>query len=438
MSAMVDPPPAQAPRTNWAGNYRYTARRFLSPGSVAELQDLVRAASKLRVLGSRHSFNDLADTTGDLVTLAALPRKIDIDREARTVTVDGVTRYGDLCVELDRAGFALHNLASLPHVSVAGACSTSTHGSGDRNRSLSTAVSSLMLVTADGELQRFARGDDAFPAVAVALGGAGPIVELTLDVEPAYVIRQDVYESLPRETAVVNFDAVMSAADSVSLFTEWRSAVFEQVWLKRRVTGLKGMSHVSDSFFGAHRALEPRHPIRGQSPSACTPQLGIPGPWHERLPHFRFEATPSAGNELQSEYQVPRERAADALLALDALREQIAPLVQISEVRSIAQDDLWLSPSCSRASVAIHFTWLPDWDRVQGVLPSIEHALEPFAPRPHWGKLFSIPAADIRARYPMMPAFADVLRRLDPGRKFRNAFLDRYVFGEGQTPEASA
>jgi xylitol oxidase len=241
-------------------------------------------------------------------------------------------------------------------------------------------------------------------------------------------VRQDVYGSLPFETAAANFHAVMAAADSVSLFTEWRSGVFEQVWLKRRIHEGE-IGDTPPSLFGARRATQPRHPIRGQPPSACTPQLGVPGPWHERLPHFRFEATPSAGDELQSEYQVPRERAVDALIALERLRDKIAPLVQISEVRTIAADDLWLSPSFGRPSVAIHFTWLPDWQRVRDVLPVIERALEPFEPRPHWGKLFSIPAADVRARYPRISAFGGVLTRLDPGGKFRNAFLDRYVFG---------
>ena len=424
---VLDPRPLPGGGTNWAGNYSYMARRLVSPRSVEELQDVVRATPKLRILGSRHSFNDLPDTTGDLVTLARLPRAVHLDRDARTVTVDGASRYGDLCIELDRAGLALHNLASLPHVSVAGACSTSTHGSGDRCASLATAVSSIVVITADGELRRFQRGDEEFPAVAVALGGVGVIVELTLDVEPAYVMRQDVYESLPFDTVAGNFDAVTSAAHSVSLFTEWRSGLFEQVWLKRRVTET---SDATESFFGAVRATDSRHPIRGQPPSACTPQLGIPGPWHERLPHFRFGATPSAGDELQSEYQVPRERAIDALAALDALRDEIAPLVQISEVRTIAADDLWLSPSFGRPSVAIHFTWLPDWGRVRVALPRIERALEPFEARPHWGKLFSIPGPDLRARYPMMSAFADVLRRVDPRGKFRNAFLERYVFAQ--------
>jgi alditol oxidase len=416
--------------TNWAGNYAYSAARLHEPETIEQLREIVRSVPRLRVLGSRHAFNDLADTTGDLVSLARLPRVLELDRAAATVTIDGAMRYGDLCPALDAAGYALPNLASLPHISVAGACATSTHGSGDRVGSLATAVSGMEVLSADGELRSVShdRDGDEFDGMVVSLGALGVVTRLTLKLEPAFRMRQDVYERLPMQTGLAHFDEITSSAYSVSLFTAWRAPEFDQVWLKRRVTAGDRFDP-APTFFGATRATRQRHPIDGMPPGACTPQLGVPGPWHERLPHFRMDATPSAGNELQSEYQVPRRLAVDALRALEPLRDRIAPLVQVSEIRTIAADELWLSPSFGRDSVAIHFTWLPDWVAVARLLPVIEKALAPFEPRPHWGKLFTIPPEKLQPRYPSLADFGALVARHDSEGKFRNAFVDRYVFG---------
>jgi xylitol oxidase len=418
---------------NWAGNYEYTAGRLHQPESIEEVQHLVRTVPKLRVLGSRHSFNDLADTTGEHLSLARMPRVFELDPRARTVTIDGAVTYGELAGPLDAAGVALHNLASLPHISVAGACATSTHGSGDRNGSLATAVSAMEVVTADGEIHAFSRASapDEFDGAVVSLGGLGVVTKLTLQLEPTFQVGQYVYTDLPLAQVVDHFDEITSSAYSVSLLTRWRGLAIDQVWLKHRVTDGAPFEPRGD-FFGATLATEPRHPIPGMSPAACTEQLGAPGPWHERLPHFRMDHTPSSGDELQSEYQVPRRQAVDALLAIDGLRDQISPLLWISEVRTIAADELWMSPSFGRESVAIHFTWKPDWDAVRGLLPRIEDSLAPFEPRPHWGKLFTIPPDQLLSRYPRAPEFAALLRRHDPLGKFRNGFLDRYLFGPAQ------
>ncbi len=416
--------------TNWAGNHVYRARMIHEPESIEQVQEIVRTAPSLRVLGTRHSFNDIADTTGDLLSLRRMPRVFDLDRGAGTVTVDGGVRYGELCGPLDAAGFALHSLASLPHISVAGACATATHGSGDRIGNLATAVTALEVVTADGEKTVFARDRDAeaFNGAVVALGGLGVVTSLTLELQPTFRMRQDVYEDLPLERAVEHFDEVTASADSVSLFTEWREPLFEQVWLKSRVAERDGFAPRPGPF-GASPATVPRHPIRRMSADACTEQLGVAGPWHERMPHFRMEHTPSAGDELQSEYLVPRQHAPDALLALSAIRDRFAALVQVTEVRTIAADALWMSTAFGRASVSIHFTWLPDWDGVRAVLPVIEGALAPFEPRPHWGKLFTMSPEAVRASYEKLPQFVGLLERYDTGGKFRNVFMDRYIFG---------
>ncbi len=416
--------------TNWAGNHEYTASRLHGPQSIEEIQQIVRDARSLRVLGSRHSFNDIADTPGDLLSLSRMPRTVEIEPAAERVTVDGGIRYGELCQSLEAAGFALHNLASLPHISVAGACATGTHGSGDRSGNLATAVSAMEVVTADGEIARFDRDRDPaeLDGAVVSLGGLGVVTALTLDVEPTYRMRQDVYRDLPLAALERRFDELTSSADSVSFFTTWRGPTVDQVWLKRRVTDGQAFEPPAE-LFGATRATVPLHPIRSMSPDACTEQLGVPGPWHDRIPHFRMDHTPSSGDELQSEYIVGREHGIAAILAIDAVRDRIAPLVQASEVRTIAADRLWMSPSYDRASVALHFTWLPDWASVRDVLPVVEAALAPFDARPHWGKLFTMRPDEVRSRYVKLPDFVGLLGRLDPNGTFRNGFLDRFFFG---------
>jgi alditol oxidase len=418
---------------NWAGNHVYNAMRLHQPESVEQLQDIVSSAGSLRVLGSGHSFNDIADTTGDLLSLRRMPRVFDLDPAAETVRVDGGVRYGELCEPLHAAGFALNNLASLPHISVAGACATATHGSGDQIGNLASAVSALEVVTGNGEMTSLARDRDTnvFNGAVVSLGGLGVVTSLTLDLQPTFQMRQDVYEQLPLGRVVDSFDEITSSADSVSLFTDWRGPVVEQVWLKRRVTDGDSFEPAPE-FLGATLATVAIHPIRRLSAAACTEQLGVAGPWHERLPHFRMDHTPSSGDELQSEYLVPREHAVDAVVAIDAVRDRFAPLLQISEVRTVAADALWMSMAFGRDSVAFHFTWHPDWEAVRQVLPVIEGALASFKPRPHWGKLFTMSPDAVRSSYERLPRFAALLERHDPTGKFRNAFLGRNIFEGGR------
>lgn len=413
---------------NWAGNLTYSAARVHSPATVAQVQELVRGSGKLRALGSRHSFNTIADTTEDLVSLAQLNRVVALDREARTVTVEGGITYGQLGLALQAEGFALHNMASLPHISVAGACATATHGSGDGNGNLATAVCALEFVAADGELVRLSRerDGDVFGGAAVSLGGLGLITQLTLDIQPSFVMQQEVYENLPTAQLDADFEAVVSSAYSVSLFTDWHSERIGQVWIKRHLPEGAALD-VAPSFFGAAPATAARHPIAGLPADPCTVQLGVAGPWHERLPHFRIDQTPSIGAELQSEYFVPRAQAVAALRELRALHEQIAPLLMVSEVRTVAADTLWLSPCYNEAQVGLHFTFKRDEPAVRRLLPQIEQRLAPLGARPHWGKLFTMEPAHVRSLYQRLPDFQALLRRYDPQGKFRNAFLETYV-----------
>jgi alditol oxidase len=416
--------------SNWAGNYTYRAAQIHQPETVEQIQELVSGSSKLRALGTRHSFNDIADSSGDMISLKQFNKVVSLDREHRTVTVEAGVRYGELCQWLDGEGFALHNLASLPHISVAGACATATHGSGDQQGNLATAVSALEMVTANGELIVLSQEKDGeqFQGVVVNLGALGVVTKLTLNVSPSFQMQQDVYENLPLAQVKDHFDELSSIAYSVSLFTDWRQATFTQVWVKRHVPD--GISIKAEpQLFGATLATSHLHPIAALSAENCTEQMGICGPWYERLPHFRLNFTPSSGEELQSEYILPRQHTYAALRAIDQLREHIAPLLQISEVRTIAADNLWMSPCYKQACVAIHFTWKADWDGVRNVLPMIEDQLEPFNARPHWGKLFTMAPARLQFLYEKLPEFQELIHEYDPQGKFRNAFLDKYIFG---------
>ncbi|CAN5700708.1 FAD-binding protein [soil metagenome] len=411
---------------NWAGNYEFRAARVHRPSSVEETQEIVAGVGKARALGTRHSFNAIADSSEDLISTERLDRIVSIDRDRRTVTVEGGLPYGRLCQTLDAEGFAIPNLASLPHISVAGAVATATHGSGERNGNLSTAVSALEIVTADGGFVRLSRevDGDRFAGAVVGLGGLGVVVGVTLDLEPAFTMRQWVYEGLSFELAVEHLDEIEASGYSVSLFTGWSGPDIDQVWVKRR----EEAGDPPATLFGARLAPDHRHPIPGVSAENCSPQMGVSGPWYARLPHFRMEFTPSNGEELQAEYIVAREHAGAALREIDGLRERIAPYLHTSEIRTVAADDLWMSPSYRRDSLCIHFTWKPEWETVRALLPVIEERLAPFDARPHWGKLFTMPGSRIAGLYPRMDDFRDLLRIYDPEGKFRNAYLDETVF----------
>ncbi|MGW5160394.1 FAD-binding protein [Nonomuraea wenchangensis] len=399
--------------SNWAGNTAFRASDVHHPSSLDELRRLVAGSARVRALGSGHSFNDVADTTGDLVVLDRMPDAVEIDSAAARVRVPARMTYARLARQLDAHGLALANLASLPHISVAGSVATGTHGSGDAIPSLAAAVSSLDLVTADGSTLTLARGDADFPGAVVALGALGVVTSLTLDVVPSFEVRQYVREGLPVE-ALAHFDDIMAAGYSVSLFTDWRET---RVWLKR--TGEP--SELPADWYGTRPADGPRHPLPAMPADPCTTQLGVPGPWHERLPHFRADFEPSgAGDELQSELILPREHAVEALRALFAIGERIRPVLHISEVRTVAADDLWLSPFHGRDSVGVHFTWIKDPEGVRPVLELVEKTLAPFEPRPHWGKLFT--------RWPSCPErFRSLAARLDPEGKFANDFTRRLL-----------
>lgn len=416
--------------SNWARNVTLRAERVHHPTAVDDIRRIVRDAQpqgrQVHAAGTRHSFSTVADTSGDLVSMERMNRVLDIDHAERTVTVEAGIRYGDLCPVLEASGLALGNLPSLPHITVAGAVSTGTHGSGDLLPNLSAAVMALEMVDASGEIVRLTRDHDGerLAGAVVALGALGVVTSVTLAVEPTFEVAQDVFVDLPFDEVVEHLDEVMGTTDSVSPFTTWQSDTFHQVWCKRRIGE---SSDTPTQLLDAERATSTVHMVNGVSAAACTEQHGAAGPWHERLPHFRLDFTPSVGAELQTEYFVDRDDGPSALRAVRDVADLLAPLIQVTEIRSIAMDDLWLSPAFGRDSLALHFTWHPDQAAVMAVLPELESVLADFGPRPHWGKLTAMSPDDVRSAYSRFDDFAALVGEFDPTGTFRNSYLERLL-----------
>jgi xylitol oxidase len=413
---------------NWAGNLTYSTTNVFEPSTVEEVQEAIKQCNKVRALGTRHCFNRIADSEENLISTQNLNNVIDINIDSQTVTIDAGIRYGEFCKQIHEAGFAIHNLASLPHISVAGACATATHGSGVTNRNLASAVSALEFVTANGEVVTLTRDKDPdFHGAVVALGALGVVTKITLDLVPTFHVRQDVYLNLPIAQLESHFDEIMSSGYSVSLFTDWQTDTINQVWIKK-VVNHDEVKAAQPEFFGATLADRNVHPIIELSAENCTEQMGVAGPWYERLPHFKMNFTPSSGEELQAEFFVPRQQAVEAIKAVTTLRDEIKLVLMITEIRTIDADDLWMSPCYHQPSVAIHFTLKQDIEGVNALLPKIEEKLSPFNVKPHWGKLFTITPATLKSRYEKMKDFQRLMDRYDPEGKFRNEFLNTNVF----------
>jgi xylitol oxidase len=422
------PAPGDAVGTNWAGNVSYGGQKLYHPATADEVRQLVRAHDHLKALGGRHSFSAIADTRGAMIALDRFDAVADVDRRAGTVEVGAGVKYAQLCPRLQRQGFAVANLASLPHIAVVGACSTATHGSGTGN--LATQVAGLELVDGRGEVVRLSaeKDRDALRGAVVGLGALGVVTRVVLRVVPAFDVRQWVWENMPLGEYAGHFDEIMGAGYSVSAFTTWRDDRVSEVWVKRRADA--GDWKPGPGWFGASPAPRDRHPIVAMDPRACTAQMGVPGPAWERLPHFRPDFPPSSrGRERHSEYFVRREDAVPAIRALYGVGAQIAQALQISEIRTVAEDDLWMSTAHGRDTVALHFTWTDRDADVTAAMPVVEAALDRFRPRPHWGKMHARSPEQVAAGYERLADFRDLCRRYDPDGKFQNDYLRRYVFG---------
>lgn len=413
--------------SNWAGNLTYKSKTVFYPTSTEEIQQLVKSNETVKVLGTRHCFNDIADSTGVFISMRDMKKITDFNKEAQTLTVEAGITYGELSPWLNEQGFALHNLASLPHISIAGAIATATHGSGAKNGNLSTAIVALEMINGNGDIIHLSKSDEDFYAVVVGLGAFGIITKVTLQLQPAFMMRQFVYERLPLQSLRTHFEEIVGAGYSVSLFTDWNTDHISSVWIKSHADDKDNLK-IRDNFFGATPASENVNPVPGVTAENCTEQMGVPGHWFERLPHFKMGFTPSSGIELQAEYFVPFENAADAIFAIQQMGDITRSHLLISEIRTIAADKFWLSPCNGQTCVAIHFTLRQDTNAETQLLPIIEKTLAPFNARPHWGKLFTMPAAELAALYPKLNDFKKLVTKYDPQKKFGNAFLERNIY----------
>ena len=409
------------PERTWAGTHTFGAPRILNATSIEQVQEAVRTRTgRVRALGTRHSFHDIADTDGTLITVTGIDAAPVLDETARTVTVGGGIRYGDLALWLEERGWALHNMGSLPHISVAGATATSTHGSGNTLGTLSTAVRGLEFVDAAGELRTVREGDADFAGYVVHLGAIGVVTRVTLAVEPSYEVRQDVYAGLPWAELLGDLEGVTGSAYSVSVFTKWTDHAVGAVIRKTRLE-----AGAEPDLPASWRGATMIDALGVIETDAWTEVGGVPGRWLHRVPHFRLEGTPSVGEEIQTEYFVARSDGPDALRAVRGLGDRIDPHLIITELRTAAADDLWLSGAYDRETLAIHFTWLPHPDAVAALLPAIESALAPFDARPHWGKWHRFDARRIAAVHPRLGDSRALFERVDPDGVFSNAHLER-------------
>lgn len=414
---------------NWAGNVEFSTGNVHYPKTVADVQNVVKKCNKLKALGSRHSFNRIADSTYNLVSSKELNKVVSLDKASNTVTVEAGMKYGELAPYLHEHGYALHNLASLPHITVAGAIATATHGSGVKNGNLSTGVSAIEFVNAAGDLVTLSKKKDGeqFDGAVVGLGALGVVTKVTLDLLPTFNMKQVVYRNLPMSELKDNFDNLQSKGYSVSLFTNWKNKNINEVWIKSRVDE-GNVTPAELDLYGAKPATQNMHPVEDQSAESVTQQMGVPGPWYERMPHFKMGFKPSTGKELQNEYFVPIEHAYDAMMAIEKLSDKITPHLFISEIRTINADNLWMSPCYKQTCVTFHTTWKPETGAVMGLIPLIEKELAPFNARPHWAKLFTMPPSVLQSRYERLNDFKKLINQYDLKGKFKNEFLERNLY----------
>lgn len=415
------------PRQNWSGNIRFQAKNFYAPASIEELQEIVRTSIKVKVVGSAHCFNNIADSEETIISLSQLGKIVTFDHAAHTATVPAGITYAELVPLLHQQGVALKNMASIPQITVIGACMTATHGSGDGNGNLATHVTAIEMVKADGELVQLSREIDGerFNAMVVTLGGLGVVTRVTLDVVSAFSMRQTLYRGLPLDDMSNHFDEIMGSGYSVSLFTPWKNKIVDQIWVKELADEEPYSPRLS--VFGATAAKEKRDPMDGVPAERCTEQMGIRGPWYNRLPHFHIHNTWLDNDELQTEYFVPRANAVDALLAVEALNLHTNPAMKVCEVRTVKADSLWLSTSYGRDTVGLHFSWYHQLDEATKLMTLVEEALAPFDPRPHWGKLHTMPTEQVSDQYEHMAEFRTLRAEFDPEQKFVNPYMAQYL-----------
>ncbi len=411
---------------NWARNLEFSAGEFLEINSISQLQEVINNSDKVKVLGTGHSFSPIADTSGSLISIKKLDPEIHIDSKMQTVSVSAGTSYAQLARYLEANGWALENLASLGEITVAGAIMTGTHGSGSSNTVLSNAVVEIEMILASGEkLLLNQQNLEEFNGFIVSFGALAVFTRLKLKIVKSFSIKQIVYENITSKSVSEYFDEIFDNAYSVSYFNSWAKNSTGQIWMK--FLSDKDTSTLPKNAFGGNLAVANQHPVKVNDPSTCTEQMGAPGKWLYRLPHFKLDSSPASGDEVQTEYLVDRKYVKEYIEELSLIGDEIADKVYATEIRTIKADNLWLSGAYERPTVGFHFTWKKSAD-IETFLPKIEQILGQNGGRPHWGKLFSTNKNQLITRYPKFSNFQQLLKKYDPDGKFRNQFIDRYFY----------
>lgn len=409
---------------NWAGNLTFSAREFIEVNSISKLQQVVSSSQAVKVLATGHSFNAIGDTTETLISIKNLSNGIEIDSQNAQALISAGMAYADAARYLESNGWAFSNMASLGEVTIAGAISTGTHGSGSNNGVLSTSVVGLEIVLGSGELITIDQSNsEEFAGFVVSLGALGVFTKIKMRIIPSFSVKQFVYENIGIQVVAENFDTVFNSAYSVSYFSNWAKNSTGQIWMK--FLDDSSSDNLSDNWLGANQAKAKQHPVKINNPDPCTDQLGISGKWLYRLPHFKLDSSPASGDEVQTEYLVDRKYVNEYIQDLRAIGDEIAPRVYATEIRTIKSDELWLSGAYQRETVGFHFTWKKS-DTLVDFLPRIEEILGKHHGRPHWAKLFSVRSDELSARYPKYSDFEALLKKYDPKQKFRNKFIDQY------------
>jgi len=409
---------------NWAGNLTFSGKEYIEVDSISRLQSVVSKASGVKVLGTGHSFSDIADTTQTQISIKNLSNEIEIDSIKKVALVPAGMQYADVCRYLEKRGWALFNTASLGEITVAGAILTGTHGSGSYNPILSDCVEGIEMVLASGEIFNLLREDSKeFSGFVVSLGALGVFTKLKLKIVESFSIKQFIYENIGMQSIAENFEAIFDKAYSVSYFSNWEKNTTGQIWMK--FLDDNNLAELPSVWLGGNIANANQHPVKTNDPSPCTDQMGVSGKWLYRLPHFKLDCSPASGDEVQTEYLVNRTYVREYIAGLSNIGDEIAARVYATEIRTIKSDDLWLSGAHGRQTVGFHFTWKKS-DSLHKFLPKVEEILGEHDGRPHWGKLFSTPRENLMGRYPKYSHFEELLKKYDPDKKFRNSFINRY------------
>uniref|UniRef100_A0A915D0Y3 FAD-binding PCMH-type domain-containing protein n=1 Tax=Ditylenchus dipsaci TaxID=166011 RepID=A0A915D0Y3_9BILA len=426
-------PGCRAPLLNWGGNFNFSTQDIKYPTTTAGVQQLVKECKgKIRPVGTRHSFSEIANTNDTLICLVHMNLILSVDPSVPSVTVQAGITYTDLIPFLQSIGLAIPMMASLGEISIAGAINTAVHGSGAGIGNLATQVLGLQMVLADGSVVQYSKGqnDTELAAATVGLGALGIVTQVTLQAQPTYNLAINVFENMDMSVLDTQLYNITHSGYAINMWSTFGTpGVLDQVWITTKVdsNGVNAYGNVSQ-LYGAPAATAQSSPIAALPPTYVVPQMGIVGPYYERLTDYDLGLSGQEGQQTQSEYYVDFDDFVPALKALQTLSAEINAVVYVALFRITEKDELWMSPQYKKTTMAIHFSWQPKLDQVMALLPKIEAALAPFNPIPHWGKLYTLKPEQYLPLLPKYPEWREQVELHDPTHKFRNKWLEENIF----------